>query len=280
MHFGSFFVTEACVDSLLTLNNSIDTTIIVVDNGTENGSYDLLLNKYIKNSNVIIHKTNKNLGFARGNNIGFLLAKKKYNADIVCVINNDIIITQKDFLNVLTKLANDDLADIIAPCIIDSRGSYQNPLRTKRLTIKQINRALFYNRVMRIVYCIPLINRLAANSLEKRRYKKIITIKEKRIFDVIPHGAFVIYTKRYIDNEDFAFLDETFLFGEEDFLFDYLKKRKYSIVYCDDLVVHHNEDSSIKSITQNDIKKRLFIAKNKIKSLKQLKQYRKELSDD
>ena len=44
-----------------------------------------------------------NLGFAKGNNVGFQFAKHQLNANIIILSNNDIIYYQEDFIELLIK---------------------------------------------------------------------------------------------------------------------------------------------------------------------------------
>lgn len=83
-------------DTIDCINCALDqsyenTRIIVVDNGSTNPSYDILKFIYARNKRVKILKSNKNLGFARGNNIGIRYARNHCKADYVFVCNNDVI---------------------------------------------------------------------------------------------------------------------------------------------------------------------------------------------
>lgn len=80
-----------CLDSLLSQTQRAD--IIVVENGSTDGSAELLASKY---PNIITLIQKKNLGFAGGVNVGIRYAlEQKYNA--VALFNNDAI-ANKDWL--------------------------------------------------------------------------------------------------------------------------------------------------------------------------------------
>lgn len=82
--------------------------IIVVDNGSSDGSLEIIKKNFSK---LKIIENNKNLGFAAGNNIAILYALKR-NADAILLLNQDTIV-KKDFLGFLFK----NPADIVGPLI-------------------------------------------------------------------------------------------------------------------------------------------------------------------
>ena len=85
---------ETCLDSVYK-NNYPNFEIIVVDNGSVDGSIELLEKKYPK---VIINKLDKNYGFAYPNNIGAKIAKGEF----LMFLNNDTRV-DSNFLNPLVQ---------------------------------------------------------------------------------------------------------------------------------------------------------------------------------
>jgi len=95
-------MTEGCLNSIMPQVNK-NFEIIVVDNGSTDGSA-----KYIKNKfpSVNIIESPVNLGYAGGNNLGVQSVKGNY----VLILNNDVIV-DKNFLYEIWK--NKDKADIL-----------------------------------------------------------------------------------------------------------------------------------------------------------------------
>ncbi|MDP2638263.1 MAG: glycosyltransferase family 2 protein [Candidatus Levybacteria bacterium] len=100
---------EICLNSLFKITYS-PFEIIVVDNGSTDGSIDFLKKKF---PSVKIVETNKNLGFAQGNNVGYRKSKGEY----ILLLNNDCIVT-KNFLDKLVScLKKNSTVGIIQPTI-------------------------------------------------------------------------------------------------------------------------------------------------------------------
>jgi len=90
----------SCLDSIIKFTKGIDYEIIVVDNGSKDGSVDAL-KKYSKaNPRVRLIDANENLGFGKGNNLGV----KNSQGDFLLFLNSDTIIFDNVISNSLKKL--------------------------------------------------------------------------------------------------------------------------------------------------------------------------------
>lgn len=101
--------TIECIKSLEKIDyNNFD--IIVVDNKSRQDEF-YELDKFIKNiKNCILISSDKNGGFAYGNNIGIKLAKKR-KSDYILLLNSDTEV-EKDFLNYLVATIEEDVKSI------------------------------------------------------------------------------------------------------------------------------------------------------------------------
>ena len=95
LHYQAVDETISCIETIIE-KVSGNKKVIVVDNGSPNGTGKLLQEKYKGFDCVCVVSTKKNLGFAKGNNIGFQEAKKD-NPDFIVVMNNDVFLKQDDF---------------------------------------------------------------------------------------------------------------------------------------------------------------------------------------
>jgi len=94
--------------------------IIVVDNGSSDGSIELLENKF---PDVKLIKNNENLGFSKGNNIGI----KNSNGSYVLILNNDTEIINKDWLDNIIKIFESDKKIGVVGCkLIYPNGKLQH----------------------------------------------------------------------------------------------------------------------------------------------------------
>lgn len=272
LHYQNSDVTIKSVDSVLAISK--DSVIIIVDNASPNKSGALLSNKYSQEKErVVIIQNEHNEGFAKGNNIGFRYAKS-LGASTIVVMNSDIIITQNNFEAILERKSFELSLDVIGPNIITPDNRYQNPLRKSILSTKTI----FINVVFSLIKAQIFRNNYLWNCYLKYRKANPIDIYPKdkpeiEIHDCVLHGSIIIFNQRYIDNENVAFLPITFLYGEEDILFEYLKYRGYSSSYIPDLNVLHLGGASTK-LNRSSKDKLIFRYKQQSKSLFKLLLFR------
>ena len=268
LHYQNINVTKECISYLKGIKNIEETKIIIVDNGSPNNSGEELIRLYEDESNIDIVKSQENLGFARGNNLGYLRAKTEYKADIIVVMNSDVFITDKDFISKLMFCyCNNQEVGICAPDILNLNNIHCNPMIIPPISVEGIKK-IYKNSFFRyILYSIPLVNRILLSRAAK---KDSISKKDKIGWenarkDIVPDGSCIIFFSEWIKNEDFAFLPVTFMYAEEHILYEYSKSKGYSVLYDPCMQVHHMEGGTTSSLWKNDIKKAI---KNKKMNLK------------
>lgn len=89
--------TRECVNSILELKDNIS-GIVVVDNYSTNQSFDILKETYSREKKIRVIRTARNLGYAKGNNIGINLARKYFKAEFVLVVNNDTVLMDREYV--------------------------------------------------------------------------------------------------------------------------------------------------------------------------------------
>lgn len=279
LNYENYWDTINCVNSILSQKTD-NISIVVVDNNSSNNSIEIIHDYYKNNKMVHLIKSSVNLGFAKGNNLGFDYLKFNYNVEYIIVINNDTIIKDVKFCDKITGIYNKTEFDVLGPKIISRDNTNQNP---QKLTgYKVIDLRIKILKMRFVLILLDIIIRTGLYRLIKITRKNISSIKlnqnefSTELFDVQLHGACLIFSKKYIDKVKFAFYPETFLYMEEDILFYMGKKNEAKFVYSPNIEITHLEDGSTNTILGNKFKKYRFIYKEGIKSARVLLKLIKE----
>lgn len=282
LHFGDPKITFKAINSLLKLDNINNTRIIVLDNGSNNGSYEALRDKYSNNTIIDFYKSENNLGFSSGNNFMYNKALK-YNPRFVIAMNNDIEIRDKKFINKLLSIDSTNIyiigPDIYTPLFFVHQNpdgiSYYTDKKVKEIlkNIKKIDNSFFKH----LKQDLPLFGiRQKIGVLLCNKYVKYLVSRIFKNFDEDSFGlhrikrynplfcgAFLIFTKNYIKNEKKLFEPETFFYGEELLLALKCHTLNYKTLYTPEIkVIHHSKASTKKKMTNNEIvKKQIKVCK-------------------
>ena len=285
--------TVECIESIEKIDRN--KKIIIVENGSNDSSANFLLNRYDADKLVEVIISNENLGFAKGNNLGCDYAKKKYLPNFLIVINNDTIIKQYDFLNIIEKKYQEEAFHIMGPFIYDKNLNAQNPIVGLKISTKEVrkdyrNTKYAYDLLKRnyVFFYVKYILRDKAISLVRKnriieKFVRRIFNRERKEFcigkcyaDVGLHGSALIFSKKYYQAYNDVFFKGTFLFREENFIFYRVKRDDLVSLYCPDIKIFHKEDSSTKGLFLNNKDMNEFVLKNSLNSLRLLEEYIRE----
>lgn len=231
-----------------------DTFIVVVDNGSVNGKSDCLKAEFKPNPYIHFLKSEKNLGFAKGNNIGFKYAKDVLNAEIIILTNNDIVFSGNNFVDSLVSIYQSLKFDIAGPKIIslvDKKN--QNPVHIIYPTKFSI-----FKRIIKfaILYLLSFFN--IDKNFQNQFGSGIEEYKPFQDKEYQLHGACLFFGPRYIDMFD-GLYPKTFMYGEESILKYFSDKNEMKMIYIDQLSVYHKEGSSTNSVfTKGGSRRRFF----------------------
>ncbi|HGJ2497471.1 TPA: glycosyltransferase family 2 protein [Streptococcus pneumoniae] len=266
LHYRTSNDTIECIKSIQKLEG--DYKIVIVDNASQNVSIERVEALFANNDEIVIIKNTKNLGFAAGNNIGYAYARTQIKADMIAVLNNDIVIKQKDFINRIFELYRNSQFHIAGPDIVSLvDGHHQSPVVEKINSISKANKELFKYRILRIINKIGLYELMTRQP--KKELNRISVADPMRYQEnVILHGSFVIFSPLYVSEEECAFRPDTFMYMEEPILYEYCMLKNYKTVFDPSIVIYHKEDSSTNSLYNAAYAKREFVFKNMIRSLK------------
>ena len=254
LHYMAGKDTIECVHSILeaTQNSKHETRIIVVDNGSMNDSFMNIQKEFENNENVTLIQSGKNLGFAKGNNLGFRFAKYEWNADFIVQLNNDTILTQTDFNEVLVEKYKEKEYAVLGPDILTADGYHQNPFPEKNWTVNKLRKERIKQRIKYFIIQIGL------SSFIKNKVRdcdnKIFISKDKT--DCCLHGACLIFSQKFINRFE-GLYDGTFLYMEEEILYYELKKYNLLAMYSPSLSIYHKEDCATNAVVSKAKKKQL-----------------------
>ena len=112
LNWNGYKNTFECLNSLNQIKYK-NCDIVLIDNGSETDEIDNILTYF---SNIKIIKTENNLGFTGGNNLGIKYSMEN-NADFILLLNNDTVV-EPDFLEfLLNKFMSHPKTGVVAPKI-------------------------------------------------------------------------------------------------------------------------------------------------------------------
>ncbi|MCK5877018.1 MAG: glycosyltransferase family 2 protein [Candidatus Marithrix sp.] len=242
--------TISCLNSLQQLSYT-PITIIVCDNGSEDDSFEQILNwaqqhyfpseiGIFSRPHFIINETNysfvliqtgANLGFAGGNNIGIRYALLTRRYKYLWLLNNDTIVAPKALTNLSEySITNPNIA-LLGSTVIDY---YQ------RDTIQCAGGCRYF----------PLFT-IFKPILAGQLIDKVIQHQIK--LDYI-YGAAMFFQVKAIRKVGLL-NEEYFLFYEELDYCQRLKQQDYLIGWCRDSLVYHKGSASIGNVSEGDAEK-------------------------
>lgn len=242
LHYQAIDETCACIESLKSITGEKD-MIIIIDNHSPNGSGKMLMQKYKHTVNISVILNAENLGFARGNNIGYILAKRQYGCDFIVMLNNDTLIKQADFRERMIASYEAHPFAVMGPKILHADGTANHcsptaPVHTTLLRAR-IGQAVNYIRFVLSIFNLDI---LFAQIVDKH-VGKTADQTDHYQEDVQISGCCMIFSKEYIDRFD-GLNPDTFLYLEENILYMQVKKAGLKIAYDPELEIIHLEDAA------------------------------------
>ncbi|CDM67938.1 putative glycosyl transferase [Clostridium bornimense] len=271
LHYITTEDTILCVKSINKNVDYNDYSIVIVDNGSKNHSYEKLNEHFSKSKNIYIIRSEENLGFAKGNNMGIKYAKDKLEADFVVIINNDTLIMQNNFINKIINVYNKEAFYILGPDIISTKDNgHQNPHRNKIASLKYARKMVIefgMNFLFSYIYLDVLIYKIKNLFFSNKDLKHSNDDSNKE--ELVLHGSCLVFSPKYLKKFS-GIYNNTFMYGEEEILFYICKRLNLKVIYEPSIKILHKEGSATKTVYNKNFKKRNFYYKNKFKSSLQL----------
>ena len=269
LHYMALDETVQCVESILN-NIEGEKKVIVVDNCSPNGTLADLRARYETVPDVDVIGTDSNLGFARGNNFGYQYAVSSYDPDFAVVMNNDMEITQRDFIAQMVKSCREYGFAVMGPDIYSTKKKYhQNPQTRKMPTRKDLEsscRKLEIKNALRFMIplkwqIMELMHRQPAP--EKRAENYVDHVVE----DPLLHGSCYILSRDFMKKHpEECFFPGTFMYLEAEILCYQCRRDGEKMIYDPRLRVDHHEDVATDLEYHKQSKKSIFTIKCMLQS--------------
>jgi GT2 family glycosyltransferase len=237
VNYNNSRITIDYISNLLFIKKGYDVIVVIVDNASKQDELEILEN-YIENEDIILIKSDLNLGYFKGLNLGLSVLNTS-EFDYIVVGNNDLKF-QDDFLEQLEVRKSHDNALVLSPNIIRPDGVHQNPhMINKFNAVQKVYRRIYYSN-----YYISIFLQFIYGFLKKltKTDDRSGNLEEQII--IMGYGACYVLTKKFFDF--FISLDApNFLMGEEGVLANQVLSVNGITIYCPDLVVEHLDHTSI-----------------------------------
>lgn len=264
LHYGDASVSMTAIRSVLALKKGgFSVSIVVVDNASPNGTGLEVKNQIENLQDAYFIQNKENLGFAKGNNVGFRFAKQELKADYIILMNNDVIIESENICELIEADFQKEKFAVLGPRILTSVGRDQNPLRPGLLKGFRLGLTISYLWIdwfLTFLFVSPVLHKLFNPFVPKSG------CDVEPLNDVELHGSFLVFSPIYIERFD-GLDDRTFLYCEEEFLFARCHFNKLKTRFNPQIRIIHNEVETNNSSILKIRKKRLFRVRNCLKSL-------------
>lgn len=187
--------------------------------------------------------TGKNLGYFGG--ISYAIkhnTNRLLEFDYVIFSNVDLIMSESFFSDLYNLNLNEKEIGCIAPTILSlNERQNRNPKVLKRYSIKKL-------KLLRLMYKFPILYYLYTSIFYSKRRQRMQQRGEGSIYAA--HGSFMIFTRRFA-----SFLQEmrypVFMFGEELFIAENLKKQGLMTYYLPNIIIYDTDHVSTSKMKSN-----------------------------
>lgn len=209
--------------------------ILIVDNCSIDGSFNRL--KKLASDKVHVIETNRNGGYATGNNYGVKYAKEKWNIDTLYFANPDVLFDEDVILNIEENLWQSDKYGVATVLVKEGYNAWELP---------------GYWGTVRMLFLFLFM-------IHKKKMKKEL-IEKRGIHEVgVTEGSFFAIKSSVFD-EVGGFDERTFLYLEENILAYRLRQHGYKeIISADEYYIHEHSHSISKEYKSKARAFKLFL---------------------
>lgn len=274
LHYNLIRETLNCIQSIFQIDDNPN--IVVVDNCSPNNTGNELKKHFIDQANIHIILLDENVGFAKGNNVGYSYLQKQNSCDFICCINNDTLITDQDFKSKVIKEYDESGFAALAPLVRLGNNTYQSyapEMKSVQEYKEELHRLVSNKTFDDYVHSLDFLTKILLTyptiSTFLRKIKQHFNKSlEQRRENVVLHGCFLVFSPIMLRNFKVAFDPRTFMYREEELLYIRLREQNLKTVYAPEICITHLENSTTNSLSQTSEEKYQFKRKCQINSLK------------
>lgn len=295
LNYNCFEATVQCVQSLMKKLDRPDCIMIIVDNGSQDGSGKKLKKQFSGNLNIHVLLSKKNLGFSRGLNAGYRYAKLKMKCNYISLINNDTLLLSDSYCKICSRDYEKYGYAVLGPQIENTEQDSvnRNPYRAieknpeeMRLILKRQRRHLGLHILMASLHMRNTylkIRNFQKNMCRKSADGKPITETCKGVvLETGLHGCWLVFSPAYVSRFD-GLEEITFLYNEEWLLFHRCRENQMLMMYEPDIHIFHAQHTVLLKFSKDENDKFLHRAKAEMNSMKRVIAYieqRKDMEQD
>ena len=230
LNYKTWEATVSFVEALQKQSLASQLSIVVVDNGSDNGSYEHLLELKSYDNVAAVLQSGANLGYAKGNNVGLQWLDENVSPDYVVIANTDIVLSDTCIEQLVERFPTLERACIISPIQLlpDGRKVYGWNLGSWCNDIK--NLSLLYRW---------LGKRCQSKEHSNQHVEQALNIPVEQI-----PGSFMFASFPRFKEIDF-FYPDTFLYVEERFVAYATKEAGYQNYILSDMSYLHEHSKTI-----------------------------------
>lgn len=238
--------------------------IVVVDNASPDGSGAVLRDRYRDDDLVTVLLSERNEGFARGNNIGFRYAKEHWQFRYLIFMNNDVLVDDPDLIRRLDEAYKQYHFGVLGPDLFHEDGVTRQYTAFRRLfTLEELeNRKKRYdmqNRIFPLYYLLGKAKNAAVALQRLLVHKPAPDVSSRSpLTGIVLCGSCLVFSAELCAARDYAFYPETFLYYEEDILGYECARDGFTVMYDPRIRVIHLNDRSSRAAFGSDYRLQRF----------------------
>lgn len=237
VNYKNYELTEQCVNSVIkTVKSKLNYEIIIIDNNSQNESFNYLKNKFKEYDFVEVIENNMNVGFGAANNLAASKATSKY----LLFLNPDVVALDDSILSMYNRILEDGNIGLISCKLLNGDMSLQYSCRS----LIKFGEFLFSRTPMR-----HLIPSKKASAIEDNYLMKDYNHSSEKKVDWVMGSCMLLSKETF--NEVGGFSKEYFMYFEDvDLCYKINSINKEVLYYPEAQMIHLHKQESKKNINK------------------------------